>query len=209
MSSTETTTGSLFVVSAPSGAGKTSLLKALIEAIPSLQVSISHTTRPIRPGEIDGKHYHFISEEKFQAMVQEKAFIEHAEVFGHHYGTARRGVEATLSQGIDTLLEIDWQGAAQVRNLFPQAISIFILPPSLQALKDRLEGRKQDTPDVIKRRSIKAKTEIAQYHYFDYLVTNDEFATALSSLKAIIQANRLTQARQATKYAKLLAELLE
>lgn len=203
------TTGSLFVVSAPSGAGKTSLLKALIEAVPSLQVSISHTTRPIRPGEIDGKHYHFTNEEQFQNMVAEQAFIEHAEVFGHHYGTARQSVEATLSQGIDTLLEIDWQGAAQVRNLFPQAISIFILPPSLQALKDRLEGRKQDAPEVIKRRSIKAKTEISQYHHFDYLVINDEFSTALSNLKAIIQANQLTQARQATKYAELLAELLE
>ena len=201
-------TGTLYIVSAPSGAGKTTLVKALIDQIDTLRVSISHTTRPMRPGEIDGVNYHFTSREQFLKQVGDGDFLEHAEVFGNLYGTSQSTVEQTLAQGHDLILEIDWQGAQQVRRALPQARSIFILPPSRAALQERLRNRDQDSEEVIASRMALATAEMSHYVEYDYIVINDDFQIALDELKAVLAGNRLTLARQQAVYKPLLAALL-
>jgi guanylate kinase len=200
--------GKLFTVSAPSGAGKTSLVKALIDSTDTLIVSVSHTTRAPRPGEVDGEHYYFIDEQAFQAMASRGEFLEHAQVFGNRYGTAEAVVEDRLNAGFDVLLEIDWQGADQVRQRMPGSQSIFILPPSRAALLARLQGRGQDDPGVIDKRMQAAVEEMAHYAASDYLVFNDDFDTALADLRAVVHVGRLATPRQAARYRELLASLL-
>ncbi|HTO17877.1 MAG TPA: guanylate kinase [Pseudomonas sp.] len=200
--------GTLYIVSAPSGAGKTSLVKALIDSMPQVRVSVSHTTRSMRPGEVDGVNYHFVNHERFKAMLNENAFLEHAEVFGNFYGTSQRWVEQTLAEGYDLILEIDWQGAQQVRRLLPDARSIFILPPTQQALRQRLTNRGQDSDEVIERRMREAVSEMSHYVEYDYLVINDDFAHALDDLKAVFRANQLRQRRQQQRHVTLLEALL-
>lgn len=200
--------GNLYIISAPSGAGKTSLVNALIPLLDDLKVSISHTTRACRPGEVDGVNYHFATRDQFQRMLEEGAFLESAEVFGNYYGTSQRWVRDTLASGCDVILEIDWQGAQQVRRLMPDAISIFILPPSLRALQERLNNRGQDPKDVIERRMAAAISEMSHYAEADYLVVNDHFDTALQELRAILTAGRLQIAKQEQRQAQRLEELL-
>ncbi|MBT8765938.1 guanylate kinase [Pseudomonas boanensis] len=202
------TPGTLYIVSAPSGAGKTSLVKALVDAEPNISVSISHTTRGMRPGEVDGLNYHFVSREEFVHMLDHGDFLEHAEVFGNLYGTSQRWVLQALADGHDLILEIDWQGAQQVRHLMPQAKSIFILPPSQHALRHRLNNRGQDSDEIIDRRMREAVSEMSHYVEYDYLVINDDFATALDDLKAIFRANQLRQGSQQVRHGALLASLL-
>ncbi|WP_417779376.1 guanylate kinase [Stutzerimonas xanthomarina] len=201
-------TGTLYIVSAPSGAGKTSLVKALLDAQPQVRVSVSHTTRPMRPGEVDGVNYHFVSREEFLERHTHNEFLEHAEVFGNLYGTSQRWVEQTLDEGYDLILEIDWQGAQQVRHLMPQAKSIFILPPTQEALRQRLTNRGQDSDEVIDKRMREAVSEMAHYVEYDYLVINDDFAHALIDLQAIFRANQLLQTAQQQRFSALLKELL-
>lgn len=201
-------TGTLFVLSAPSGAGKTSLVKALLESTDNLCVSISHTTRAMRPGEENGVNYHFVSVDAFKAMLDESDFLEHAEVFGNFYGTSRSFVEQTLKTGKDVILEIDWQGAQQIRRIFPESISIFILPPSREALESRLRGRGQDPEQVIQTRLSKAKEEMSHFVEYDYLVINDQFDQALTQLRSVILATRLTILRQSKRHEHLLQTLL-
>jgi guanylate kinase len=198
----------LFVIAAPSGTGKTSLVKALIGSMADITVSVSHTTRPIRPGEQEGVNYHFISPAEFTQLVTEGVFLEHAIVHGNYYGTSREWVETQLRKGTDVILEIDWQGAQQIRKVFPSAISIFILPPSPTALEMRLQERRQDQQKTIGQRLAAASGEIAHYAEFDYLIVNDLFSKALEDLQAIVQAQRLKQPRQALQHASLLAKWL-
>jgi guanylate kinase len=200
--------GILFIVSAPSGAGKTSLLKQLIPSDEQLALSVSHTTRAMRPGEEDGVHYHFVPVDDFQAMVGEGAFLEHAQVFDNYYGTAEQGVRAQLAGGQDVVLEIDWQGARQVRERFPEAVSIFIVPPSIEALRERLGGRGTDSDEIIERRMRDAQAELSHYPEYDYLVINDDFATALADLGCIVAAERLRLERQAARHQAALAGML-
>lgn len=200
--------GTLYVISAPSGAGKTSLVAALLGSLPDLVVSVSHTTRRPRQGEVDGKHYHFIDAETFLGMVQDGEFLEHARVFDHYYGTSRRAVEHELSQGHSVVLEIDWQGAQQVRQWMPECQSIFILPPSRAALRNRLESRGKDSDEVIIRRLRDAREDISHHAEYDYLVVNDVFDEALIQLKAIFIANRLRVRPQRYLYQALLTDLL-
>ncbi|KGK82788.1 MULTISPECIES: guanylate kinase [Pseudomonadaceae] len=202
------TTGTLYIVSAPSGAGKTSLVKALIDAQPQVRVSVSHTTRAMRPGEVDGVNYHFVSREDFLERLERDEFLEHAEVFGNLYGTSQRWLEQTLAEGYDLILEIDWQGAQQVRRLMPQAKSIFILPPTQEALRQRLNNRGQDSDEIIERRMREAVSEMSHYVEYDYLVINDDFAHALIDLQAIFRANQLRQPAQQQRHARLLSDLL-
>ena len=201
--------GTLFVISAPSGAGKTSLVKALLEQTENIGVSVSHTTRVMREGEQDGVDYHFIDKDSFVAMVGEGAFLEHAQVFDNYYGTAVANIEDKLKQGDDVILEIDWQGAAQVRKQLPYAVNIFILPPSQQALEERLRGRGQDSDEIIARRMRDAQNETSHYSEYDYLVVNDEFDNALIELKSIVLARRCRYAAQTQRLAPLLKELLD
>ena len=201
-------TGTLYIVSAPSGAGKTSLVKALLDAQPQVRVSVSHTTRPMRPGEVDGVNYHFVSREEFLERLEHDEFLEHAEVFGNLYGTSQRWLEQTLSEGFDLILEINWQGAQQVRRLMPQAKSIFILPPTQEALRQRLTNRGQDSDEVIEKRMREAVSEMTHYVEYDYLVINDDFAHALIDLQAIFRANQLLQAAQQQRFEALLGQLL-
>ena len=201
-------TGTLFVLSAPSGAGKTSLVKALLESTDNLCVSISHTTRAMRPGEVNGVNYHFVSVEGFRAMLDESDFLEHAEVFGNYYGTSRSFVEQTLRSGKDVILEIDWQGAQQIRRLFPESISLFILPPSREALESRLRGRGQDAEAIIQQRLSKAQEEMSHYVEYDYLIINDQFNVALAELRAVIEASRLRILNQIKRHEGLLQSLL-
>ncbi|UCJ17959.1 guanylate kinase [Pseudomonas sp. MM211] len=202
------TTGTLYIISAPSGAGKSSLVKALIESEPHVRVSVSHTTRAMRPGESDGVHYHFVDHAQFTAMLEQNEFLEHAQVFGNYYGTSQRSLEKTLAEGIDLILEIDWQGAQQVRRLMPQSKSIFILPPTLEALRHRLTSRGQDSGEVIEQRMREAVSEMSHYVEYDYIVINDDFSHALSDLKAIFRANQLLQPAQQERHLGLLNELL-
>ena len=200
--------GTLYIVSAPSGAGKTTLVGALLKNMPDIKASISHTTRPMRPGEKEGVNYYFVSEEMFLSLINKDAFLEHAQVFNHFYGTSKEWVEKTLSEGIDVILEIDWQGAEQIRDLIPESKSIFILPPSLEALEERLIKRGQDDPTVIKRRLASAKEEISHYMTADYLLINDGFDETLVEFNSIILHERLKLQSQKQKNLNLLNSLL-
>lgn len=202
-------TGSLFIITAASGTGKTSLVKQLLATTNDLSVSISHTTRAPRPGEIDGHHYHFIDREVFISAVGEAKFLEHAEVFGNYYGTSEQSVRTQLEAGIDVILEIDWQGALQVKEIFSAAIMIFILPPSLATLRQRLSTRAQDSSAVIEQRLAGAVAEMAQYVHFDFVIINDNFEVALTELKAIIVADRQTLKRQQRRYRRMITSLLD
>ena len=199
----------LYVVAAPSGGGKTSLIKALLEKDDRVSLSVSYTTRSARPGEKDGVHYHFVSDPAFVSLIEEKAFLEHAEVFGHRYGTRRDAVEKKLRAGFDVLLDIDWQGARQVRKSFPSCCTIFIIPPSLEALRNRLARRGQDSEEVIDRRMREARAEISHSSEFDYLIINDDFDQALANLQSIVRYRKLHRPHRKDYYDELLAELQE
>lgn len=199
--------GNLYIISAPSGAGKTSLVKELISSLNSLSVSVSHTTRQKREGEIDGKDYFFISVEKFKMMQVDSAFLESAQVFDNFYGTAQKTVEDTLLQGNDVILEIDWQGAQQIRQLIPQAIWIFIFPPSIQALEERLYKRGQDDKETIAKRVAAAHIELQHAHEADFIVVNEIFADALRDLQAIVAASRLRASPMMARYPALVKRL--
>ena len=198
--------GILFVVSAPSGAGKTSLVKALLKADPAIRLSVSYTTRAPRPGETDGRDYHFVSRERFDKMLADGEFLEHAEVYGNFYGTSKEVIARDLHAGRDLLLEIDWQGAAQVRRHFPGCATVFILPPSFGALRTRLAGRGQDSDEVIERRLAAAAHDVAHADAFDYIIVNDDFDHALQDLVAIARSIRLEAARQMKRHAALFEE---
>ena len=200
--------GLLFVVSAASGTGKTSLVKALLDRVTNLHVSVSHTTRGQRPGELDGVHYHFTEKDSFLALVEQGGFIEYAEVFGNYYGTAQATVKEQLAKGHDVLLEIDWQGAQQVRKLFPDSKQIFILPPSQFDLRQRLSNRGTDSVEVIERRLGCAVEDMQQYVNFDYVIINDDFNKALHDLESVIIANRLVLTQQANRHQKMISELI-
>lgn len=199
--------GNVFVICAPSGAGKTSLVKALLERDPRVHLSVSHTTRPARPGEIDGQHYHFVSRPRFEQMLQAGQFLESAEVHGNLYGTSQEWVERQRRAGHDLLLEIDWQGAQQVRRLIPQVIGIFILPPSPEALRERLHSRNQDSPSVIERRLAAAREEISHAGEFDYVIINNDFDEAVGDLVSIVRAARLRSTLQLSRHAALVSSL--
>lgn len=199
-----TTTGNLFIVTAPSGAGKTSLVRALLAADATLRLSVSHTTRAPRAGEVDGVDYHFVSEARFLEMLEQGGFLESALVHGARYGTSQACVRDALEQGQDLLLEIDWQGAEQVRKLYPHAIGIFVLPPSPEALAQRLHGRGKDAAEVIARRLAAAREEIRHVGEFDYVIINDQFEVAVQDLLAIVRAQRLRAAGQLWRYRELL-----
>lgn len=200
--------GTLYTISAPSGAGKTSLVSALLVKSPNLQVSISHTTRPKRPGETDGVNYHFVSKEQFQEMLGQQAFLEHAEVFDNYYGTSRQWVDDTLASNCDVILEIDWQGAAQIHRQLPDTVSIFVLPPSKGTLLERLTQRGQDGPEVIAQRIAEAQAEMSHFAAADYLIINDVFATALEELALIISSGKLLLKKQQYQHQVLIKELL-
>jgi guanylate kinase len=200
--------GTLFTVSAPSGAGKTSLVNALLLRDEQIQVSVSHTTRVMRPGEVDGHDYCFVSHDVFEAMVSNEVFLEHAKVFENYYGTSQTWVNNALNQGVDVILEIDWQGAQQVRRLIPETQSIFILPPSREALRERLTGRGQDDRAVIDRRMQTAIDEMSHYAESQWLIVNDQFDAALQQLHDIIRTQRLQTDKQSGSYSGLLADLL-
>jgi guanylate kinase len=199
--------GNLFIVTAASGAGKTSLVKALLAKDPHLCLSISHTTRKPRPGEVNGQDYHFVDEPEFLAMLGEAQFLESAEVHGARYGTSQSAVDAPLQAGRDVILEIDWQGAEHVRHLYPQAISIFILPPSVETLAARLNNRGQDSAETIARRVAAAREEMRHVGEFDYVTINDDFDIALQDISAIIRTQRLASAAQLQRYASLIQTL--
>lgn len=200
--------GQLFIVAAPSGGGKTSLVNQLIRSTPDIELSISHTTRAARPKEKQGKDYFFVGLPEFESMIQQSAFLEYAQVFENFYGTSKQQIEKRLRQGIDVVLDIDWQGAQQIRQFIPSAVSIFLLPPSLDTLRERLQNRQQDKPEVIEKRMLQAQDELNHYHEFDYLIVNQEFNLALEQLKAIVLAERLKINRQIQREAKLLSFLL-
>jgi guanylate kinase len=199
----------LYVIAAPSGGGKTSLINALLRRDKRISLSVSHTTRRPRPGEQDGVHYHFVNVDAFHKLIREGAFLEHAMVYGHYYGTGRSAVQKRLADGLDVMLDIDWQGAQQVRDSFPDCCSVFILPPALEELKSRLSSRGQDSADVIDKRMHQAQAEIAHWHEFDFLVINDNFDAALDDLHSIVRHGRAVRQEQEERNASLLAELLE
>lgn len=200
--------GTLYVISAPSGAGKTSLVNALLEQDSQVRVSVSHTTRPMRPGETDGKHYNFVSMEAFDTKIAKDQFLEYANVFTNKYGTSRIWVEEQLQQGVDVILEIDWQGAQQVREQMPNCVSLFILPPSAAELRKRLTGRGTDSEEVINHRMSEALNEMSHYGEYQYLIINDDFNTALLELRSVFIARRLELQRQQQKHTAMLDELL-
>ncbi|MEO9943867.1 MAG: guanylate kinase [Paraglaciecola sp.] len=209
------TLGNLFILAAPSGAGKSSLIKALLEKHQTtgvhnnaMQVSVSHTTRAPRPGEVDGVHYHFVDHAEFEALIAENAFFEWAEVFGNYYGTSRVIIEQTLAKGIDVFLDIDWQGARQVKAQIPDTATIFVAPPSKEELQRRLTQRGQDSAEVIAERMTKAVSEISHYHEFDFIVVNDDFEAALNELDAIVTTRRLRKEKQIIRYQSLFDNLL-
>ncbi|MEH6471811.1 MAG: guanylate kinase [Halopseudomonas sp.] len=200
--------GTLYIISAPSGAGKTSLVKALISQDTLACVSVSHTTRSPRPGEVDGWDYHFTDHAEFDRMIATGDFLEHAEVFTNKYGTSRSWVEAALAEGKDVILEIDWQGAQQVRMLIPESVSIFILPPSREALQQRLNNRGQDSAEIIDQRMAEAVSEMSHYHEFDYLVINDKFDQSLVELQAIFLSKRQLIEPQKQRQQQMIEQLL-
>ena len=200
------TLGTLFIISAPSGAGKTSLVAELLQRLENIQVSVSHTTRPSRLRETDGIDYYFISHQQFETMVEQQQFVEHAKVHSNYYGTSKEWVQSKLSKGVDVILEIDWQGAEQVRKKIPSSKSIFILPPSKQALFERLKERGQDSDQVIQQRIAAAKEEMSHYNEADYLVINDQFELACKQLQSIVEATRCEINSQ--RHKKLLIDLL-
>lgn len=198
--------GNLFVVVAPSGAGKTSLVNALLEQEPNIKLSISYTTRAPRAGEQDGRDYHFVSREAFEKMIAADDFLEHASVYGNYYGTSRRWIDNELNGDHDVLLEIDWQGAAQVRRLFSHMVGIFILPPSLAELRKRLESRGKDSAETIARRTASTREDISHVLEFEYIIVNERFEAALTDLRSIVRAARVSRAQQAVRLASLLDE---
>jgi guanylate kinase len=202
-------TPNLFIVAAPSGGGKTTLVAALLERDPGLRLSISHTTRAARPGERDGEHYHFVSEARFLQLIKENAFLEYARVYGHYYGTGRAPVQQLLKQGFHVMLDIDWQGARQVKASFPECCSIYILPPSMQELRARLARRGQDSPEVIERRMREARSEIEHCREFDFLVVNNEFEAALNDLLSIVRHGRAVRTGTKEESETLVADLLK
>ena len=201
--------GNLYVISAPSGAGKTSLVRAIVEALPDVVVSVSHTTRKKRDGEVDGRDYHFIDEQQFRQMIADEQFLEHASVFGNRYGTSQQHIQQQLLSGKDVILEIDWQGARQIRQLMSDCKSIYILPPSIQALRERLQSREQDSDDVIESRMREAVSEMTHYGEFDYIVINDDFEQAREELASIFVCNRMLTRHQEQTHADVLADLLK
>lgn len=208
MSNKQNNLGQLYIVAAPSGGGKTSLVNRLIQSMPGIELSVSHTTRLPRPKESNGQDYFFVNKPEFEAMITQHDFLEYAKVFDNYYGTSKKQIEARLAAGIDVVLDIDWQGAQQIRVIMPSVISIFLLPPSLQALRERLENRQQDNQLVINNRMKQAQDELEHYDEFDYLIVNEEFDLALNQLKSIVTAERLKRARQVIKQRKLLSFLL-
>ena len=200
--------GQLFVISAPSGAGKTSLVAATIARVSDLTVSVSHTTRSPRPGEVNGRDYHFVDQSEFDALIASQALFEHAQVFGNFYGTSKEAIESQLASGIDVILEIDWQGASQVRMMALDAVSIFILPPTRDALRARLIGRQQDDSTIIDARMAEADETIEQAPHFDYWVINDDFEMALGQLKSIIISHRQRRPQIQAKHPNFLEKLL-
>lgn len=198
----------LFVVAAPSGGGKTSLINALLDKDRQVKLSVSHTTRPPRPGEQDGVHYHFVDQETFLNLVEQGAFLEYARVFDYYYGTGRMEVEKQLAAGFDVLLDIDWQGARQIRDSFPSCCGIFIIPPSLDVLRQRLIARGQDSEDVIKRRMRDAQSEISHWSEFDFIIINDVFDEALADMQSIIRHGKLKRPENEVQSREILAELL-
>jgi len=200
--------GTLYIFSAPSGAGKTSLVTELVKSTDKLMVSVSHTTRAMRPGEENGVHYHFIDIPEFEKMAADNAFLEHARVFDNYYGTSQKAIEEQLAKGVDVILEIDWQGARQVRERMPANVSVFILPPSRAELEKRLKGRGQDSDEIIARRMRDAVSEMEHYGEYDFIVVNDDFETALGELDAIVTSQRLAAPRQQRALQDLLADLL-
>lgn len=208
MTRTSSAQGQLYIIAAPSGAGKTSLVHELINRYSDIAVSVSHTTRDMRPGEQDGVSYNFVGKKDFEDLIQKGDFLESAEVFGNYYGTSSAWVKGRLDQGVDVILEIDWQGARQVREQFPAALSIFILPPSKATLRTRLEGRGQDKPEVIDRRMQEATSECSHYQEFDFIIVNENFEHAVSELGAIFIAQRLTLDKQKVRQKDIFSELL-
>ena len=204
----KTSTGTLYVFSAPSGAGKTTLVKALLEQTTDIGVSVSHTTRAPRDGEIDGKDYNFVSQDTFKGLIDQNAFLEHAQVFDNFYGTSQIWVEQELEAGRDVILEIDWQGAQQIRQQMPHMVSVFILPPSREELLKRLTGRGTDSQEIIDRRMQDAVSEMSHYGEFNYLIINDDFDTALQELRSIVIARRQRTSVQSQKQQSLLENLL-
>lgn len=200
--------GNLFIVAAPSGGGKTSLVKKLVHDLANIDVSVSHTTRDIRSGEVNGVDYFFVDEPAFQTMIDEHAFVEYAPVFGHFYGTSVTQIKDRLHAGVDVVLDIDWQGAQQIKQSFTDAVSVFIIPPSVEILKQRLMDRQRDDAQVIQNRMQQAHDEMSHYSEFDYLIVNDNFDVAASELQAIVIAHRLRMSRQSVQQRKLLSFLL-
>ena len=202
------TNGTLYIISAASGAGKTTLVSAVLEQVDDLEVSVSHTTRAPREGEVDGVNYHFVDKHTFEAMVEDSEFIEYATVFGNMYGTSRQHIQEQLLKGKDVILEIDWQGARQIRQLMPDCKSVYIVPPSTEALRERLTSRGKDDEEIIARRMQEAISEMSHYVEFDYLIINDDFDEARDNLAAIIRGNRMLHEHQQQKHADLLARFL-
>ncbi|WP_293932197.1 guanylate kinase [Iodobacter sp.] len=199
--------GNLFVVTAPSGAGKTTLVAALLAADQNVQLSVSFTTRAPRPGEVDGKDYHFVAREVFEQMILNGDFLEHAEVYGNYYGTSQTWINKAIDTGRDILLEIDWQGAAQVRRLFPDAVGLFVLPPSVEVLEQRLKNRGKDSDEVIERRMAVAKEEISHVEEFDYVIVNEHIDEAVRDIVSAVRAERLKLHRQSTRHQVLISSL--
>jgi len=200
--------GHLYIISAPSGAGKTSLIKALLKGVDGLQVSVSHTTRKRRPNEVEGEDYHYVSIDQFREMLAEGDFLEYAEVFGNHYGTSKTAVEELIEKGVDVILELDWQGARQIQQKMPKAIRIFVLPPSLEALNQRLTNRAQDDEAVITNRMLQAKQEMSHFNEYQFVIINDVFEEAYQELKALVISERLRLERQMFEHRGLINSLL-
>ncbi|WP_166420107.1 guanylate kinase [Pseudoalteromonas sp. Z1A8] len=203
------TRGNLFILSAPSGAGKSSLINALLKNHADMKVSVSHTTRAPRPGEENGVHYHFASTDEFKALIAKDDFFEWAQVFDNYYGTSKQAIESQLDAGIDVFLDIDWQGAQQVRKIMPSVQTIFILPPSKEELEQRLNNRGQDSAEVIASRMAQAQSETSHYSEYDFVIVNDDFETALADIKIIVMAQRLTLKAQEDRHQVLLNSLLK